>query len=156
MLRFVTSRSSQTDDHRLQMSSMIDIVFLLLVFFVMTFRITSQEGEFVMAGADAIVSDGESRGTNLPLILRLDASPEGRLIAISLNGQRATSFEEVQARLIGLEEDGALRDVVMTVDCDSKLKYENVIAALDNVTGYRDELGQLRPLIRSTKFANRH
>ena len=38
--------SSGQDKIELQMTPMIDIVFQLLVFFIMTFKIVSQEGDF--------------------------------------------------------------------------------------------------------------
>ena len=39
-------RTRPHDTIRLQMAAMIDVVFLLLVFFVMTFRIVPVEGDF--------------------------------------------------------------------------------------------------------------
>ena len=155
MLRFKESSHGRVADHRLQMSSMIDIVFLLLVFFVMTFRITSQEGDFGLEATEVTGNARAAATTNLPLLLKLDSTPGGDLNAMSLNGERVAGFDELQTRLIDLETDGALQDVVMTLDCDSHLKYENVIAALDHVTAYRDAVGQLKPLVASTRFATR-
>lgn len=155
MLRFKNDRREQASEQRLQMSSMIDIVFLLLVFFVMTFRITSQEGDFAMEGAEVAGSAHTAIATNLPLRLKMDSAPDGGLDAMSLNGERVAGFDDLRARLIELTTDGALRDVVMTLDCDSDLKYEHVIAALDHVTGYRDVDGQLQPLVASARFGIR-
>lgn len=156
MLRFKKESRGQTAEHRLQMSSMIDIVFLLLVFFVMTFRILPQEGDFAMEGAEVAGKPQIASTTNLPLRLKLDATPAGGLSAMRLNGVRVASFDDLQARLIRLETDGGLQDVVMTLDCDSHLKYENVIAALDHVTAYRDAVGRLKPLVATTRFAIRN
>ncbi len=155
MLRFVKDGPNRAADQQLQMSSMIDIVFLLLVFFVMTFRITSQEADFTMDRAEVAGSGHADIATNLPLHLKMDAGPGGELQAMSLNGERVASFDDLQSRLIGLEADGALRDVVMTLDCDSNLKYSNVIAVLDHVTAYRDAVGQRKSLVTSTRFASR-
>ncbi|MDA1050255.1 MAG: biopolymer transporter ExbD [Planctomycetota bacterium] len=155
VLRFVKESPRQETEHRLQMSSMIDIVFLLLVFFVMTFRITSQEGDFVMDGTEVTVPAENVISTNLPLRLQLNATPEGGVLAMSLNGERVEDLDELQTRLIGLDRDEALRDVVMTLDCDANLQYENLIAVLDHVTAYRDAIGQLKPLVTSTRLAIR-
>lgn len=155
MLRIGNVSNDQTSDHRLQMSSMIDIVFLLLVFFVMTFRITPQEGDFTMDATEVAGSGRTKATTNLPLNLVLDADGKGDLLAMRLNGDRIWSLEELQMRLIGLDADGALKDVVMTLHCASNLKYQNVIAVMDHVTAYRDAVGRRRPLITSTRFANR-
>lgn len=158
MLRFVKeppAEAAEVTEQRLPMSSMIDVVFLLLVFFVMTFRVASQEGDFGMQGAEIVGSGRAEVTTNLPLQLKLDATPEGELDAITLNGQRVASLHDLQLQLIALNADGALRDVVMTLDCEATLKYQNVITVLDHVTAYRDATGQKKPLIASTKFAIR-
>jgi biopolymer transport protein ExbD len=156
VLSFKKDSREQATDHRLPMSSMIDIVFLLLVFFIMTFRITPQEADFAMQPAEAVGSASTAVTTNLPLVLKLNATPSGALGTISLNGERVATFDELRSRLIGLETDGALQDVAMTLDCDSHLKYEHVIDALDHVLAYRDAAGQRMPLVASTKFANRN
>ena len=66
----------------LNMTSMIDIVFLLLVFFVMTFKIVELEGDFSvrmpLAGSDSVTMDP----TDLPLKLRLMADENGRLTSM--------------------------------------------------------------------------
>lgn len=155
MLRFVKESPPQDGGHCLQMSSMIDIVFLLLVFFVMTFRITSQEGDFSLATTAADGNTGERITINLPLRLKLDATPEGDLLAMNLNGEHVASFDELQTRLIGLAEADALRDVTLTLDCDANLSYQHVIATLDHVTGYRNAAGRLQPLVTTTRFASR-
>jgi biopolymer transport protein ExbD len=155
VLRFVKEPPAEVTEQRLPMSSMIDIVFLLLVFLVMTFRVTSQEGDFEMERPDVAGSGRAEVTTNLPLQLELGATPEGELNAIALNGQRVASLHDLQLQLIALNADGALRDVVMTLDCEATLKYQNVITVLDHVTAYRDTTGQKKPLIASTKFAVR-
>ena len=42
----IRHHSHTEDKAELQMTSMIDVVFLLLIFFVMTFKISIQEGDF--------------------------------------------------------------------------------------------------------------
>ena len=155
MLRFVRDQSSTDSEHRLAMSSMIDIVFLLLVFFVMTFQITPQEGDLMIGATEAVGSRQEAIATSLPLRLRLTAAPDGALGGLRLNDAVINGFDELRTRLIALDQDVSLRETAMTLDCDSNLRYEHVIAALDHVTGYRDAAGQLQPLVGSTRFVTR-
>ncbi len=138
-----------SEQHRLPMSSMIDVVFLLLVFFVMTFKITSVEGEFAVGGADAQVVDA----ANLPLRLQLTARSDGQLQSISLNGRQFASLTDLQLELIAMRETETLRDATLTIDADVNLKYQYLIQTLDHVTAYRDLTGTERPLVTSTRFA---
>ena len=67
------------------MTSMIDIVFLLLVFFVMTFKIVEMEGDFTVRMPLAGDSSATSDIVDLPLKLRLRADDSGTLTSMSLN-----------------------------------------------------------------------
>jgi benzoyl-CoA-dihydrodiol lyase len=60
--------------HEVNMTSMIDIVFLLLIFFVMTFKIVELEGDFSVRMPLAGTEGGVVDDTDLPLKLRLRAN----------------------------------------------------------------------------------
>ncbi len=57
-IRHITTSDDRTI--RLQMTPMIDIVFQLLVFFIMTFKIVSQEGDFHIKMPVANLAPGPS------------------------------------------------------------------------------------------------
>ena len=83
----------------LNMTSMIDVVFLLLIFFVMTFKIVELEGDFSvrmpLAGSDSMTMDP----TDLPLKLRLQADENGKLTTMSLNEiNLGTDFDQLRLR----------------------------------------------------------
>lgn len=69
---------SGSENPALPMTSMIDIVFPLLVFFVMTFKIAALEGDFSIHMA---AGDGPA-ATNLPLKLRMKADVDGNLLSM--------------------------------------------------------------------------
>ncbi len=86
--------------NQLNMTSMIDIVFLLLIFFVMTFKVVEMEGDFSvrmpLAGQSAATLDP----TELPLKLRLRADAQGQLVAMSMNDiDLGTDFEQLRTGL---------------------------------------------------------
>ncbi|MFN9436559.1 MAG: ExbD/TolR family protein, partial [Planctomycetota bacterium] len=59
----------------MQLTSMIDVIFLLLIFFIMTFKISAQEGDFnikMPIGG----GQGAMDTTNIPIKLRLRANPD--------------------------------------------------------------------------------
>jgi len=143
--------------NELNMTSMIDIVFLLLVFFVMTFKIVEMEGDFSirmpLAG-----SGSTSDVTDLPLELRLRADDQGKLTSMSLNDiNLGTDFDQLRANVISLVGTDAPAEGVegpeIEIDTDYNLRYAYVIQAITAVSGYRDQTGRVVKLIEKIKFA---
>ena len=141
----------------LNMTSMIDIVFLLLIFFVMTFKIVELEGDFSvrmpLAGDNSVSMDP----TDLPIKLRMRADQNGRLTSISLNEiDLGTDFDQLRANVVSLigavtpdaEDDGP----ELEIDTDYNLRYEYVIEAITAVSGYKDG-NEIVKLIEKIKFA---
>ena len=141
----------------LNMTSMIDVVFLLLIFFVMTFKIVELEGDFSvrmpLAGSDSMTMDP----TDLPLKLRLQADENGRLTTMSLNEiNLGTDFDQLRANVVELigttapveGEDGP----EIEIDTDYNLRYEYVIRSITAVSGYKQG-NEVVKLIEKIKFA---
>jgi biopolymer transport protein ExbD len=141
----------------LNMTSMIDVVFLLLIFFVMTFKIVELEGDFSvrmpLAGSDSMTMDP----TDLPLKLRLQADEDGKLTTMSLNEiSLGTDFDQLRANVVQLigttapaeGEDGP----EIEIDTDYNLRYEYVIRSITAVSGYKDG-NEVVKLIEKIKFA---
>ncbi|MEM8666654.1 MAG: biopolymer transporter ExbD [Planctomycetota bacterium] len=142
---------------QLSMTSMIDIVFLLLVFFVMTFKIVELEGDFSvrmpLAGSESVTMDP----TDLPLVLRLQADSQGKLTSMSLNEKfLGTDFDQLRANVVSLigsstpieGDDGP----EIEIDTDYNLRYEYVIRSITAVSGYKDG-NEVVKLIEKIKFA---
>jgi len=141
----------------LNMTSMIDVVFLLLIFFVMTFKIVELEGDFSvrmpLAGSDSMTMDP----TDLPLKLRLQADENGKLTTMSLNEiNLGTDFDQLRANVVELigttapveGEDGP----EIEIDTDYNLRYEYVIRSITAVSGYKQG-NEVVKLIEKIKFA---
>lgn len=141
----------------LNMTSMIDVVFLLLIFFVMTFKIVELEGDFSvrmpLAGSDSMTMDP----TDLPLKLRLQADENGRLTGMLLNEiNLGTDFDQLRANVVELigttapveGEDGP----EIEIDTDYNLRYEYVIRSITAVSGYKQG-NEVVKLIEKIKFA---
>lgn len=143
----------------LQMTSMIDIVFLLLVFFVMSFEISAQEGDFNVKMPLSNKNAGPPPDqTQLPLKLRLIADSTGKLSEIVLNENLSfgTDWQKLRGYVVQFvgdqsgpsEEDGP----EVEIDLDYNLHYIHVIEAITAVTGYRSGDDIVR-LIDRIKFA---
>jgi biopolymer transport protein ExbD len=148
---------SETERIELQIVPMIDIVFQLLVFFIMSFKISALEGDFNIKMPRAAVDQQVPDSDQLPpMVLRLSADSAGQLASIRLNERPLSSFQELQQYLIGLLEGGpeeGMGEAEIELDCDYQLKYDYVVAAITAVTGYISREGQIVRLIEQIKFA---
>ncbi len=142
----------------LQMTSMIDIVFLLLIFFITTFKIASQEGDF---NVKMPLSGGEGASAEsfeLPLKLRLKADANGNLADILINdtisfGRDWTKLRSHIVQQVGTGgAPGTEEGPELEIDLDYNLRYSNVVEAITAVTGYRQGNDIIR-LIDKIKFA---
>ncbi|MBX3423029.1 MAG: biopolymer transporter ExbD [Pirellulaceae bacterium] len=145
------------ENTQLSMTAMIDIVFLLLVFFVMTFKISAQEGDFNIRmptpGSGAAMDS-----TQLIIKLRLKSDEHGQLQEIILNDQMSfgTNWQSLRAKMIELVGDPsgptAEEGPEVEIDLDYDLHYVHVIQAITSVTGYRSGDDIVR-LVQRIKFA---
>jgi biopolymer transport protein ExbD len=148
------------DKVEVQMTPMIDIVFQLLVFFIMTFKIVSQEGDFNIKMPLSAPSEGLPDEDKLPpMKVRLVASSSGELAQIKLNDNNfGLSFDGLHDYIISLIGDdrgpGSVQETAeVELDCDYNLRYEAVIQAVTAVSGYVDADGNIVKLVEKIKFA---
>ena len=143
----------------LQMTPMIDIVFQLLAFFIMTFKIVSLEGDFNIKMPTSAPSEGTPDSDALPpMKLRLTSDDSGQLSSIVLNERKFESFDQLHQHVLSLlgEETGPgnlLEGAEVEMDCDYDLRYEYVIAAISAVSGERLDKEHIVKLIEKIKFA---
>ncbi len=166
----------QEDDVELQMTPMIDIVFQLLIFFIMTFNPVDREGDF-----NIMMPQRESGPPPIDLALivtiKLIAHDDGRLQGIrwgeerwlggkelkkSLSGKRRADEEKALFRTLRLKirkhvnDDtgpGSLAEATEVVlDCDFQLKYKHAINAITHISG-RKEGGETIKLVEKIKFS---
>lgn len=154
-MKFSTKRGSEKAE--LQLTSMIDVIFLLLIFFVMTFKIAAQEGDFnvkMPIGG----GPGSADTTNLPIKLRLRANADGDLVDIVVNDSLTFGNDWTKLRAYILNVTGGNAPPTpeegpeVEIDLDYNLRYEHVIGAVTAVTGQR--LGdEVKRLVERIKFA---
>jgi len=130
------------------MTPMIDVVFLLLTFFVMTFKIIVPEGDFNVH----MPPSGQNQPadmTNEPVQVRLVADADGGLAAIQLNGENVDNFDVLRQRVSAI--GSAKPDLEAVLFPDEHLRYEYVINAITAVHGEIHE-GQIRKICDNIKF----
>lgn len=139
----------------LDMTPLIDIVFQLLIFFILTLRIAPVEGEFAMQLPRTVREGGVQADESLPLIVRLRSDEEGGLTGVWLGDEPLGGFAELHVRIAGLIADNPHLAASGRVElhCDSDLFYEHTIAAITAVSGTRQPDGSIVRLIEQVHFA---
>ena len=161
----IRNYDKEHDKIELQMTPMIDIVFQLLVFFIMTFKIVTQEGDFNIKMPLAAVQQSNPEPPSVPPVkIRLRASEEGILAAVVMNDRVmpgdtvGDKFTYLHNEILGMLGDevgpGSLQEEAeVEFDCDYGLHYRYVIEAITSVSGYINQEGQTVKLVERIKFA---
>ena len=158
-MRFRKHKSEYTA--KLDMTPMIDLVFQLLVFFIMSLKIVAPEGDFNIKMPLSAPSAGPPDEVQLPPIkIRLKADAKGELSEIVLNERSlGTHFDALHTQIIDLVGDergpGSMAESTeVELDCDYQLHYKHVIQAVTAVSGYLTPDGRVVRLIEKIKFAS--
>ena len=141
------------------MTPLIDVVFLLLTFFVISFKIIAPEGDFgikmPLTGASGMAV---SQALPMePIRIKLFADQTGNLADIEIGSNRLgpdpQRLREQIIKLVGIAPTEQEREnLEATIDYDRKLKFQYAIDALTAVSGYLSE-GNVVPLIDKIYFA---
>ncbi|NQT37687.1 MAG: biopolymer transporter ExbD [Planctomycetes bacterium] len=146
----------------LQMTPMIDIVFQLLIFFIMTFKPeVPVEGDFSVRMPITAPSDEKPDQPQYPpIVVSLKANDSGTLANIVVGDVSFdTDFDKLHKSLWGRVDDkrgpgsqAATQEIEL--NCSYKLKYRYVIKAVTAISGHIDgETGEPVPLFDKIKFS---
>jgi len=142
----------------MQMTAMIDVVFQLLIFFMLSFKIVSQEGDFNVKMPLAAPREGLPDENKIPpLKVRIKSDSAGNLVSIAMNDQPLSNFPQLRDKIIQTFGTNSgpgsnLAAAEVELDCDYDLKYENVIQAVTSVSGFTQN-GHIVKLVEKIKFA---
>ncbi len=150
----------------IDMTPMIDIVFQLLIFFIMSFKIVTPEGDFSVKMPMAPMEQTQKNDDTPPLppiAIRLKSSPDGRLSEVSCGarvlGSGEAGLKELRKFVLsqvapkgGIPNPEVAREQEVELNCDFRLRYENVIKCISYVTGYRQGNDVIR-IAEKIKFA---
>jgi biopolymer transport protein ExbD len=126
----------------MNMTPMIDVCFQLLIFFMLSLRLFSPEGDFSITMPIAAPREGLPPPTQIPPVrVRLSANNDGDLAGIQMGQRMLTNFKELhdQIREVSKNDRGpgaTPGSAEVELDCDYNLKFEYVVNALSAVAGY--------------------
>ncbi|MDO5553557.1 MAG: biopolymer transporter ExbD [Planctomycetia bacterium] len=156
---------------KLQMTSMIDVVFLLLSFFVITYKTPEVEGDFNIRMPQTVQSNRlPSLDEIVPVTVRLRADNDGNLtgiwfgdsgLGVDMTRLRMAVFQYIQqgdpvdyqSAVQGQATPRFRDDLEIELDCDEQLRYKYVVQAITAVTGYLNQENQVIKLVEKVKFA---
>jgi biopolymer transport protein ExbD len=145
---FQLKRGQSSDKVEQQMTPMIDVVFQLLAFFIMTFKIVSPEGDFSISMPSAAPQEAAPDDLNLPpLKIALKADSAGVLQAVIVNpgtadaknfGTDMKALANWVITYVGTDRgpNSLAKTVEVELACDYKLHYGHTMAAVSAVSGY--------------------
>ena len=152
---------SNPEEIKLNMTAMIDIVFQLLVFFIMTFKIVAMEGDFNVKMPLASET-ADSLDTEFPdlITVRLLAGQNGNIAGIVVDDNETldqnTMFMDltklVEDRLGGEGDPEDASETEVEFDIAYNLKYSFTVQAIEAVSGRVQTDGTVKKLIKKVKF----
>lgn len=155
----IRSRGSDGEKIETQMAPMIDVVFQLLIFFMLTLKIIEPEGDFSISMPLGQASTESSDEPQIePLKIRLRASADGALAEVLVNGQTMgvgpEAFLRVNAKvydeIVGLGDQAD--ELEVEIDPDYGVPYSGIIATISACSG-RIEDEEVTRFVSKIKFA---
>jgi biopolymer transport protein ExbD len=155
-------------DVKVDMTPMIDIVFQLLVFFIMTFKVVAMEGDFKIKMPIAS-NEAQSMEEVFPTVLnvKISAGANGGVtsVAVDTGGADPQSFSDenwpasltsyVAKAISGEGDPSTAQDTEVEFDIDYGLRYMFTIKAIESVSGIIQPDGSVKKLIEKIKFKNK-
>lgn len=159
---------TENEDIKLNMTSMIDIVFQLLVFFILTFKVVVQEGDYNIRMPLEAVAPEEEMDTDPPELIRvlLRAGESGAISTIEVDDEvevttlvgesveslytQLNDYVDAKVSAGGDPEDGVETEVEF--DIDSNLQYGYTVRAIEAVSGKQLADGNVKKLVENIKL----
>lgn len=158
------NRGSGPSKVEIPMSPMIDIVFQLLIFFMLNLKIVAPEGNFninMPIGAPSTAASEQ----NLPDIkVGLLSDRDGNLTQLMLGsknlGNDDMAFERLNKeilQIIGRPGNPLTKDIEVEIDADYETQYKYIVKAISKCTGRIDPVTKaVTRYVEKIKFAPPH
>jgi len=121
---------SEEDGSPFEITAMVDVVFILLAFFVLTTRIQLPERDFSMGYQETRLAVG-AKAEDFPATISVQLNRTGSGVAIKV-GQAdlpANDFDAIRRKLTAID----MPDITVVIRADPSLTFDQVTRALDAV-----------------------
>ena len=153
---------TEPEETKLNMTAMIDIVFQLLVFFIMTFKVVAMEGDFNVKMPLATTDPEQSVIDVFPdlIIVEILAGPNGNINSIIVDSNETLDDENmfkdlttlVEQRIAAEGDPEEASETEVEFDIAYNLKYRFTVQAIEAVSGRVQPDGSIKKLIQKVKF----
>lgn len=163
----IRNTDREAEDIKLDMTAMIDVVFQLLVFFVMTFKTPVYEGDFgikmpLSSPTDTMEIDTPDEPMTITLVADENRDLSSMTVVYGSNtipisfdkSNPDAAFNALQNYVIeqvGTQNDPSASDIEAEFDIDADLRYHYTVKAIEMVSGYRQG-EQIVQLIEKINF----
>ena len=145
----------QPETEKRPFTALIDVVFLLLVFFMLTLKIVEPEGQLTVEAGPTIASP-PTFPTNLPINVWLESSSNGSLTDVRLAGRSLGADEagierlRTEMRKLFPINKSKMWDAEQTVilRADVDLQYQHIVAALSACSGDVRSMGSRSRVVK--------
>lgn len=139
------------------MAPMIDIVFQLLIFFMLNLKISAPEGDFNVNLPGA----GPGTSESLPIVVGVRSDLDGYLTQLTLGGRDLGNDDGAFDRLnreiltiIGRPGNPAAKDLEVEIDADYETQYRYIVKAISRCTGRRNpQTQEVDRFVEKIRFA---
>ena len=158
------AKPSSLSKVEIPMAPMIDIVFQLLIFFMLNLKIVAPEGNFNINLPVSAPSNAPS-DVNVPDIkVGLRSDRDGNLVQLTLGGNNLgndnKAFDRLNSeilKIIGRPGNPLTKEIEVELDADYECQYKYVVKAISRCTGREDsQTKQVTRYIEKIKFAPPH
>jgi biopolymer transport protein ExbD len=159
------NKGKTPDKVDIPMAPMIDIVFQLLIFFMLNLKIVAPEGNFNINLPITAPAQAQQKDVNLPDIkVGLRSDRDGNLTQLTLGsknlGNDNAAFDRLNKEIltiIGRPGNPLTKDVEVEIDADFETQYRYVVRAISKCTGRFDpQTQQVARYVEKIKFAPPH
>lgn len=139
------------------MAPMIDIVFQLLIFFMLNLKILAPEGDFNIN----LPKSAGPGDVNMPIKVGLRSDAAGNLTQLTIGSRNLGNDEAAFDRLnreiqqiVGRPGNPAAHDIEVELDADFETQHRHVVKAISRCTGQLDpRTGTVTRYVEKIKFA---
>lgn len=145
---FRKTTKNTTKPPELEMTPMIDIVFQLLAFFIITFRITALEGDFNILMPIQTSSPEDVPPLDQPVVVKISADSERNVSSVEMDGEilnPENPFDELNKKIASIanqpKDPTSEEQLVVEFVIDYKLRYIHTVEGVTAVVGKKMDDG---------------